>query len=136
MFKLWIISVILLVVASSLRLEINHDQIQWTTISEGQQLTSSQKSWDDWFRKALPALGDSKLKQISVADNFGAAKYLDTTGTDNQQVAWELEASGSGDKRKMEKVVQVKSTPNKDDPNVSTITTTTFNRKNIIEATK
>ena len=73
---------------------------------------------------------------MSNTQGYGAAKYLDTTGHNDEQVAWEVEASYDDGKTKMEKVVQVKSTPNSDDPNVSTITTTTFNRKNILETTK
>ena len=83
MLKALVASALLLLLVNSLRLEMNHDQITWSTIADGQELTDDQKSWDDWFRKALPALGDSKLKEISVGTDFGAAKYLDTTNANN-----------------------------------------------------
>lgn len=62
---------------------MNHENIQWSNISNGQDLNDDQKSWDDWFRSAIPAVGDSSLQKISTGSRFGAAQYLDTTNGGN-----------------------------------------------------
>lgn len=54
----------LLFASNALRLEINHEAIVWTPISDPEKMDKGQKEWDEWFRDALPALGDSQIKSM------------------------------------------------------------------------
>ena len=77
---------------------------------------------------------------MSIGPEYSKAKYFDDTNDHDEEVAWELEATGhkndNEDNRRMVKVIQTKVATDKDDPNVSIVTTTTFNRQNILERTK
>ena len=55
----------MLFASNALRVEVSHevtDPSVWTPISDPDNLNDSQKQWDEWFRDALPALGDSKAR--------------------------------------------------------------------------
>lgn len=76
---------------------------------------------------------------MSFGDNFSAARYFDNTNDRDEEVAWQLQAEGANkdsDTRRILKVVQTKTASDKDDPNISIVTTTTFNRQNILDRTK
>ena len=111
-----------------------HEALTW---SSADNLSDEQKRWDEFFRSEIGALGDSKLKKVSGNNNF---QYLDSTSGNNKDenaddnneiVAWEVNGGKDGDNWIVNKVVQVKTTTDKDDENISYVTKTTYQRNNL-----
>jgi len=73
---------------------------------------------------------------LTNSDGSTSFRYLDPTNPDDVTVAWEVTGNSDANNRRIEKVLQVKTIPDKNDPNVSTITKTTFLRDNVINVTK
>ena len=74
---------------------------------------------------------------MSGSNNF---QYLDSTSGNNSDanaddnneiVAWEVNGGKDGDNWIVNKVVQVKTTTDKDDENISYVTKTTYQRNNL-----
>jgi hypothetical protein len=63
-------------------------------------------------------------------------RYLDVTGNNNETVAWEVTGNGNNDSKSINKIIQVKTQPNPNDPNVKTITKTTFQASNLLDVSK
>jgi len=100
-------------------------------------LTDTQKGWNEFFRNQIKAIGDSETKEVLTnSDGSTSFRYLDPTNPDDVTVAWEVTGNSDANNRRIEKVLQVKTIPDKNDPNVSTITKTTFLRDNVINVTK
>ena len=100
-------------------------------------MTDTQKGWNEFFRNQIKAIGDSETKEVLTnSDGSTSFRYLDPTNPDDVTVAWEVTGNSDANNRRIEKVLQVKTIPDKNDPNVSTITKTTFLRDNVINVTK
>lgn len=75
----------LLFASSALKMEKVHEEVTWADITE---LKDSDKSFDDFFRKEIPALGDSVAEKIAHVGDSTKIQYLDKTGDHNEKVAW------------------------------------------------
>lgn len=125
----------LIVASFAMRMDVEaaHDQ----TWAPATNLNENQRAWENFFRDQIKAIGDSETKQVATnPDGSVSLQFLDTTNDDNVVVAWDVTGNNDSENRRVEKVVQVKTIPNKDDPNVSTITKTTFLRDNLINVNK
>ena len=122
----------LLLSSFAIRFERNHEEVTWSDITK---LNDADQAFDDFFRDQIKALGDSVAERIAHEDGNTKIQYLDTTGDHDEKVAWEVDGSGKDEKR-IEKVVQVKTATDPDNENVSTVTTTTFLRDNLINVAK
>ena len=129
MFK--ILAAASLIFASfSMRIDLSHEQ---NTVT----LNDDQSQWDKFFRDSIKAIGDSVVGEApTVANGQTTIKYLDKTGTDGEVVGWEVTGNTDKSNKQVEKVVQVKATPNPKDKNISTVTKTTFERKNLLDVSK
>lgn len=79
MFKLITLGALLF---SSLALQFhpNHLATEWKDASK---LVDTDKSFDDFFRKSIPALGDSVAKEIAHVGDQTWIKYKDNTNANN-----------------------------------------------------
>ena len=129
MFK--ILAAASLVLATfSMRIDLSHEQTEV-------KLNDDQTQWDKFFRDSIKAIGDSIVGEAPTSANGQTTiKYLDKTGTNGEVVGWEVTGNSDKANKQVEKVVQVKATPDPKDKNISTVTKTTFERKNLLEATK
>jgi len=119
--------------AMRMDVEVSHDA-NWANATT---LTDTQKGWNEFFRNQIKAIGDSETKEVLTnSDGSTSFRYLDPTNPDDVTVAWEVTGNSDANNRRIEKVLQVKTIPDKNDPNVSTITKTTFLRDNVINVTK
>jgi len=119
--------------AMRMDVEVSHDA-NWANATA---LTDTQKGWNEFFRNQIKAIGDSETKEVLTnSDGSTSFRYLDPTNPDDVTVAWEVTGNSDANNRRIEKVLQVKTIPDKNDPNVSTITKTTFLRDNVINVTK
>lgn len=125
----------LLLASSALRVEneIAHEQ----TWVDATNLNDNQKQWDSYYRNTIKALGDSQVKQVASGTNGETLiRYFDLTGNNNETVAWEVTGNGNNDNKSINKIVQVKTQPNPSDPNVKTITKTTFQANSLLDVSK
>lgn len=134
MFK--VLSAAALVLASfalKTEVEISHEQT-WVDTTN---LNDSQQQWDTYFRNTIKAIGDSQVKQVaSGANGETLIRYLDTTGNNNETVAWEVTSNGNLNNKNINKIVQVKTTPDPNNANINTITKTTFQNNNLLDVSK
>lgn len=61
---------------------------------------------------------------------------MDTTNDNDATVAWEVTGNNDTENRQIEKIVQVKTAADPENPKISTITKTTFQKQNIISLNK
>lgn len=113
--------------------EVTHEQT-WT---DATNLNENQQQWDTYYRNTIKAIGDSQLKQVASGTNGEVIlRYLDTTGNNNETVAWEVAGNGNTNNKSINKIIQVKTTPDLNNPNINTITKTTFQNNNLLDVSK
>lgn len=113
--------------------EVTHEQ----TWADATNLNENQQQWDTYYRNTIKAIGDSQLKQIASGTNGEVIlRYLDTTGNNNETVAWEVAGNGNTNNKNINKIIQVKTTPDLNNPNINTITKTTFQNNNLLDVSK
>ena len=61
---------------------------------------------------------------------------MDTTNDNDATVAWEVTGNNDSENRQIEKILQVKTIVDPNNPKISTITKTTFQKENIINVNK
>lgn len=123
----------LILASFSIRFEQSHEQ----TWNAATNLTSDQQAWDKYFRDSIGAIGDSAIKEITtLTGGKTAIRYLDTTGKDGEVDTWEVTGNGDINNKQVDKVLQVKTLPDPNNKNLSTVTKTTFQRSNLLDVSK
>ncbi len=122
----------LLFASFSIRIDAAHEQ-NW---NDATTLSGDQQQWDSYFRNSIKALGDSAAKQWSTSNGKTTIRYFDSTGSNGETVAWDITGNTDANNKQVEKVVQVKTTPDPSNKNVSTVTKTTFQKNNLLDVSK
>lgn len=122
----------LLFASFSIRFEAAHEQ----TWNDATTLSGDQQQWDNFFRNSIKAIGDSAAKQWSTNNGQTTIRYFDSTGSNGETAAWDVTGNSDANNKQVEKVVQVKTTPDPSNKNVSTVTKTTFERNNLLAVSK
>lgn len=131
MFKI-LTTASLFLASFAIRMDASHEQ----TFSAVTTLNDEQSQWDKFYRDSIKALGDSAAKEIATTNGQTIIKYLDTTGNNGEVVGWEVTGNNDKNNRRVEKVVQVKTTPDPNNKAVNTVTKTTFQRNNLLDVSK
>lgn len=131
MFKI-LTAASLFLASFSIRMDMSHEQ----TFTAVTTFNDEQSQWDKFYRDSIKALGDSQAKEIATANGQTTIRYLDTTGNNGEVVGWDVTGNNDKNNKRVEKVVQVKTTPDPSNKNINTVTKTTFERNNLLDVSK
>lgn len=77
MLRIFILSLLILVIQSLkpyLQVDPVHDQVDH---DEDVKLTQEDKKWDEFYRKSIPGIGQSKLVSVTKVENATEIEYKD-----------------------------------------------------------
>ena len=96
-----LLTLILFTLSSSLHFQ---ERIVWEPAGN---FSASDRSFDEFFRNSIPALGDSVAKKFAHVNEYTIIQYLDETNNNGEVVAWEVEGKEENGK-KIDRVIQIK----------------------------
>ena len=96
-----LLSLILITVSSCLHF---HESLTWKPYAD---FSESDRSFDEFFRNSIPALGDSVAKKVAHDNSSTIIQYLDESNNNDEIVAWEVEGRDDQEKT-IDRVVQIK----------------------------